>query len=98
MKSNLLAASLVAAAFGCIALFGSALGLELSSLSNADASAGLKKALDQGINQAVGKLGVAELQDVVGDRRFTAPPTSLDAARRNRVFTPDTAALDDAPA
>ncbi len=33
--------------------------LEVSSLSNADASAGLKKALDQGINNAVDKLGVA---------------------------------------
>ncbi len=33
--------------------------LDANSLSNADASAGLKKALDQGINQAVGKLGVA---------------------------------------
>lgn len=33
--------------------------LDVNSLSNADASAGLKKALDQGINEAVGKLGVA---------------------------------------
>jgi hypothetical protein len=33
-------------------------GLDVSSLSNADASAGLKKALDQGIDQAVSKLGV----------------------------------------
>lgn len=40
--------------------FGSALGADLASLTNADASAGLKKALDQGINQAVGKLGVAD--------------------------------------
>jgi Protein of unknown function (DUF4197) len=39
---------------------GSAIGADLGSLSNADASAGLKKALDQGINQAVGKLGVAD--------------------------------------
>jgi hypothetical protein len=40
--------------------FGSALGADLGSLTNADASAGLKKALDQGINQAVGKLGVTD--------------------------------------
>ena len=45
--------------FGC-ALGVNALGADLSSLSNADASAGLKKALDQGINLAVGKLGVAD--------------------------------------
>jgi Protein of unknown function (DUF4197) len=41
------------------ALAGTAAALDMSSLSNADASAGLKKALDQGINQAVSKLGVA---------------------------------------
>jgi hypothetical protein len=45
---------------GCGALGGNASGVELSSLSNADASAGLKKALDQGINLAVGKLGVPD--------------------------------------
>jgi hypothetical protein len=45
---------------GCGALGGNALCVELSSLSNADASAGLKKALDQGINLAVGKLGVPD--------------------------------------
>ena len=33
---------------------------DVTALSNADASAGLKKALDQGINSAVGKLGVAD--------------------------------------
>jgi len=33
--------------------------LDLGSLSNADASAGLRKALDQGINNAVDKLGVS---------------------------------------
>ncbi len=38
-------------------LSGTGLALDLSSLSNTDASSGLKKALDQGINQAVGKLG-----------------------------------------
>jgi hypothetical protein len=43
----------------CVGLCAGALAADLSSLSNADASAGLKKALDQGINEAVGKLGVA---------------------------------------
>ena len=33
---------------------------DVTSLTNADASAGLKKALDQGINSAVGKLGVTD--------------------------------------
>jgi hypothetical protein len=49
----------VVAAFACGG-FGGASGADLASLTNADASAGLKKALDQGINQAVGKLGVAD--------------------------------------
>lgn len=40
-------------------LSGLAHGTAVESLSNKDASAGLKKALDQGINQAVGKLGMA---------------------------------------
>lgn len=55
-------------AFGCLivamlswgGLGGSARALDVSSLSNTDASAGLKKALDQGINLAVGKLGVTD--------------------------------------
>jgi hypothetical protein len=42
----------------CLAFCGMAFGVDLSSLSNTDASAGLKKALEQGIGQAVGKLGV----------------------------------------
>lgn len=50
-------ATLIACA--CATLSGLAFGLDVSSLSNTDASAGLKKALDQGINEAVGKLGVA---------------------------------------
>ena len=33
---------------------------DVGSLTNADASAGLKKALDQGISTAVGKLGVTD--------------------------------------
>jgi hypothetical protein len=49
-----------AAAFGCGALGGAAFGLDLGSLSDADACAGLKKALDQGINLAVEKLGVTD--------------------------------------
>jgi hypothetical protein len=47
-------------ALGCGAFFGGACGAELSGLSNADASAGLKKALNQGIDIAVGKLGVTD--------------------------------------
>jgi hypothetical protein len=57
---KLFVSSFIVAVFGCSALVGSALGVELSSISNADASAGLKKALDQGINAAVGKLGVTD--------------------------------------
>ena len=36
------------------------MALDLDSLTNTDASAGLKKALDQGINTAIGKLGVTD--------------------------------------
>lgn len=43
----------------CAALATAASALDVNSLSNADASAGLRKALDQGIDKAVGKLGVA---------------------------------------
>ena len=60
MKLKIFAVSAILAALGCGALGGSAFGLDLSSVSNADASAGLKKALDQGINAAVGKLGVTD--------------------------------------
>jgi hypothetical protein len=60
MKLNLLFRRGIAAALTGSVLIGFAFGAELSSLSNADASAGLKKALDQGINQAVGKLGVTD--------------------------------------
>jgi Protein of unknown function (DUF4197) len=55
-----LTAGAILTVLGCGALGGNALCVELSSLSNADASAGLKKALDQGINLAVGKLGVPD--------------------------------------
>ncbi len=60
MKLKFLGAGLILAALGCAAWMPSASALDLSSLSNADASAGLKKALDQGINLAVGKLGVTD--------------------------------------
>jgi hypothetical protein len=49
----------VATLMVCLCLAAAAQALGVGSLSNADAAAGLKKALDQGINQAVGKLGVA---------------------------------------
>ena len=39
---------------------GAAFGVALNAISNADASAGLKKALDQGIDLAVSKLGVKD--------------------------------------
>jgi Protein of unknown function (DUF4197) len=58
MNMNLSIGGGIAAFIACVALQGTAFGLNVSSLSNADASAGLKKALDQGIDQAVGKLGV----------------------------------------
>jgi len=60
MQLNRVAGVIIVTALGCGTLSGSALGIDLSSLSNADASAGLKKALDQGINLAVGKLGVTD--------------------------------------
>lgn len=60
MKPRIFVSGIIVTALGCGALAGGAFGLELSSLSNADASAGLKKALDQGINLAVGKLGVTD--------------------------------------
>jgi len=45
------------AVLACAACYGLAFGLDLSSLSNSEASAGLRKALEQGIGRAVGKLG-----------------------------------------
>ncbi len=62
-------AALLAASFASITLAaaallpsitpsGAAYGADVNSLSNADASAGLKKALDQGIDHAVAKLGM----------------------------------------
>ena len=60
MNPRYLARGAILLAFGCGVLCGGALGLDLNSLSNADASAGLKKALTQGIDLAVGKLGVTD--------------------------------------
>ena len=60
MKLKFFIGSVIMTAVGCGVLGSSAFGLDLGSLSNADASAGLKKALDQGINVAVGKLGVTD--------------------------------------
>src|ERR1700726_2063409 len=59
MKRKLFTGNVIAAVLAC-GVLGGAFGLDLNSLSNADASAGLKKALDQGINVAVGKLGVPD--------------------------------------
>jgi len=60
MKRKLFVGNVFATALACCVLGGGAFGLDLNSLSNADASAGLKKALDQGIDLAVGKLGVTD--------------------------------------
>ena len=47
--------------FAVLALLATPLmALDLSAITNSDASAGLKKALDQGINSAVSKLGVTD--------------------------------------
>ncbi len=59
MKTERMIRALGCGLLGC-GLLTTAFGITLSSLSNADASSGLKKALDQGINQAVGKLGVTD--------------------------------------
>jgi hypothetical protein len=59
MKMRFPFRGIVATAFASAILCAAAVALDVNSLSNADASAGLKKALDQGINQAVGKLGIA---------------------------------------
>lgn len=47
-------------ALATIGAAGTAYGIDLNSLSSADASAGLKKALDQGIDHAVSQLGAAD--------------------------------------
>jgi hypothetical protein len=62
MKTSISTGRLLAILCSCAALtgpafIGQAFGLDLNSLSTSDASAGLKKALDQGISVAVAKLG-----------------------------------------
>ena len=51
--------TLLAIAAGCL-LSAPLAALDLASLSNGDASSGLRKALGQGIDRAVGKLGAAD--------------------------------------
>jgi hypothetical protein len=60
VKSQALLGGILMTALGWGAFSCCASGATLSSLSNEDASAGLKKALDQGIDTAVGKLGVTD--------------------------------------
>jgi Protein of unknown function (DUF4197) len=60
MKSQFFAAAVIVMALGGFGPAGGAFGLDLSAVSNADASAGLKKALDQGVDRAVGSLGVTD--------------------------------------
>jgi Protein of unknown function (DUF4197) len=60
MEPKFLAAAAVLAALACAGLGTRAIGLELSAVSSADAAAGLKKALDQGVDRAVGSLGVTD--------------------------------------
>jgi hypothetical protein len=55
--SLLMTACLALATLGAA---GTAYGIDVNSLSSADASAGLKKALDQGIDHAVSQLGTAD--------------------------------------
>lgn len=59
MKSNVWIGYTAAAFFTVAVMCEASYGLDLNSLSSADASAGLKKALGQGITVAVAKLGVA---------------------------------------
>jgi hypothetical protein len=58
MQTRPLVHNLCMSLLACLALASAGRALDVNSLSNADASAGLKKALDQGIDNAVGKLGV----------------------------------------
>ncbi len=59
MKPRVFAAAILTV-FGWGALDQPAVSLDLSGVSSADASAGLKKALDQGVDRAVGSLGVTD--------------------------------------
>jgi hypothetical protein len=60
MSAALFLSGILAMTCGWIAVNDRAYGASLGSLSNDDASAGLKKALDQGIESAVGKLGATD--------------------------------------
>jgi hypothetical protein len=59
MKRSIKLTALAIAAIA-IGAAGVASGLDLNSLTSADASAGLKKALDQGVNRAVDELGMVD--------------------------------------
>jgi hypothetical protein len=58
MKPNHVFGKTLACLLLCAGLSGLATAATVDALSNSDVSAGLKKALDQSINNAVGKLGV----------------------------------------
>src|SRR5277367_5428988 len=60
MEPKFFPAAVVVTVLGCTGFGVRAFGLELCAVSNADASAGLKKALDQGVDRAVGTLGVTD--------------------------------------
>jgi Protein of unknown function (DUF4197) len=59
MKPPFLAKAALAMFAGMLIVYPAA-ALDLSAVSSADASAGLKKALDQGVDRAVGSLGVTD--------------------------------------
>jgi hypothetical protein len=83
---KILAGALLVAALGCSIPCGSAFALDLSSLSNADASAGLKKALDQSINLAVAKLGVTDGFLKNPDVKIDLPPKLAKAESMMRML------------
>jgi hypothetical protein len=85
VKLNKWVGALMAAALFCGAA-GGVYGLDLGSLSNADASAGLKKALDQGINSAVGKLEVTDGFLKNPEVRIDLPPKLAKAESMMRML------------
>src|SRR6266853_4366161 len=86
MKRKLLVSKLATAVLACAVLGGGAFGVDVNSLSNADASAGLKKALDQGINLAVGKLGVTDGFLKNPEVKIDLPPKSAKAESMMRML------------
>jgi Protein of unknown function (DUF4197) len=60
MEAKFFAAAVVLTVFGWAGVGARAFALDLNAVSNADASAGLKKALDQGVDRAVDSLGVTD--------------------------------------